>query len=172
MLTDKDIAWINHLSDTDVIKILPFDPSCIDKFEKIKTKIQSSLGEDVTVLHRGASGLQISGQDEIDVYVPVPSASFNTFLASLSKIFGKPKSHYPMERARFKVPNDGKRVDVFLINEDHSGWLNSVKFENHLKSNKEALEQYRLLKESCDGLSQREYYRRKIEFINDILSKE
>ncbi len=46
-----------------------------------------------------------------------------------------------------------------------------LKFENYLKEHPQALEEYRKLKELGDGLSTREYYRRKIEFINDILEK-
>ena len=66
---------------------------------------------------------------------------------------------------------DGKHIDVFLINKEGSGWLNSVKFENYLRTTPTVLEEYKRLKESGDGLSTREYYRKKIEFYNSILSK-
>jgi len=41
----------------------------------------------------------------------------------------------------------------------------------YLKENPEALERYRKLKEEAAGVNTGEYYRRKIEFINEILSK-
>lgn len=41
-------------------------------FSKVKSVIQSKLGETIKVEHRGASGLGMSGRDEIDVYVPIP----------------------------------------------------------------------------------------------------
>lgn len=171
MLTPAQEKWVAHLSDETKIMIVPFDPSAAEKFEKVKAKICSALGNEVNVYHCGASSLGISGQDEIDVYIPVPEQSFNSLITPLTKLFGQPGSHYLLERARFKTFVDGKRVDVFLINETSSGWINGVKFENYLRSHPETLKSYRILKENGNGLNTHEYYRRKIEFINDILAK-
>ena len=133
--------------------------------------IQSKIGLTVRVEHRGASYLEISGQNEIDIYIPVPESLFNNFIIRLSELFGEPHRIYPLERARFNAPDNGIRIDIHLINEEHANWLNSEKFTTHLKTHPEALEEYRLLKEVGDGLSIQEYYRRKLEFINDILAR-
>ena len=169
MIKESQEKWLAHLSNDDKIKILPFDPSCQEKFEKIKKIVQSKLGEATRVEHHGASSLGISGQDEIDVYIPVSPSSFDGFVSLLTKLFGEPRSHYPLQRVRFVTSDAGKHIDIFLINEESSDWLDSVKFENYLRSNPETLEEYRKLKESSDGLGTREYYRKKIEFINKIL---
>src|SRR3989344_1735503 len=171
MLTEEQEKWINHLSDTDKIKIVPFDPRSQEEFEKVKSLIQSKIGPTVRVEHRGASYLGISGQNEIDIYVPVPEKLFNSFVIQLSEFFGEPHRIFPLERARFNAPDNGIRIDIHLMNEGHASWLNSEKFENYLKTHPETLEEYRLLKEAGDGLSIREYYRSKIEFINNILAK-
>ncbi len=171
MLTKEQEKWVTHLSDDTQIKIVPFDPSCHEKFEKIKSVRQSKLGTGTRVEHHGASSLGISGQDEIDVYVPVPPDIFDSYIIPLTELFGKPKSRYPLERARFATSEAGKHIDVFLVNEECVGWFDSIKFENYLAWHPETLEEYRLLKESGDGLSTREYYRRKIEFINNVLEK-
>lgn len=169
MITAEQNKWIEHLSDENKIKIVPFDPTAEDKFQKVKQKIQRSLGKDTIIIHRGASSLGISGQDEIDIYVPVPPTKFNLLIEPLKNLFGEPGSHYPLERARFVTEEAGKHIDVFLINEECDGWVNGVKFENYVRTHPEALEAYRELKEDGDGLSVREYYRRKIEFFNDIV---
>ena len=171
MLTEDQKKWIAHHSDDSKIKIIPFDSSSQEKFEKVKLVIQSKLGESIEVKHRGATGLGIFGQDEIDVYVPVPPETFNSFIIPLTELFGKPKSHYPLERARFVTFVDRKHVDVVLINKRCSGWLDHIKFRKYLKEYPEILRSYEQLKESCNGMSTREYYLRKVEFINDILSK-
>jgi GrpB-like predicted nucleotidyltransferase (UPF0157 family) len=44
-------------------------------------------------------------------------------------------------------------------------------FEEYLKNYPDELERYRVLKEESNGKTMREYYRRKIEFINEILIK-
>jgi GrpB-like predicted nucleotidyltransferase (UPF0157 family) len=171
MLTDDQKKWIAHLSEEDKITIVPFDVTAEQKYQRIKQRIQDILGKEISVEHHGATNLGISGQDEIDIYIPVLPAKFNSLINPLKKLFGSPRSLYPLERARFVTEEDSKHVDVFLINKTHEGWTNSVKFEGYLRSHPEALDEYRKLKEEGNGLSVREYYRRKIEFINRIIKK-
>ena len=171
MLTKKQRDWLNHLSSENKITIVPYDLKCHEIFSKIKIKIQNSLGKNTKVEHMGASSLGISGQDEIDVYVPVSPFKFNSYILKMSKIFSKPRSLYPLERARFKAEIDGKKIDLFLINEEHDDWINGVKFKNFLVSYPKELEKYKKLKENCNNLSVKVYYTRKIEFINEILKK-
>ncbi|MDP3888788.1 MAG: GrpB family protein [bacterium] len=171
MLTPDQEKWIDHLSDKDKISIFPFDPTAEEKFRIVRRKIQDALGKDLPVEHHGATALGISGQDEIDVYIPTSPVRFNSLIDPLKSLFGEPRSLYPLERVRFVTEEDGKHVDVFLVNQEDEGWKNAVLFEEYLKSHPEALEEYRQLKESGNDLSVREYYQRKIEFINEILSK-
>jgi len=172
MLTEKQLNWIKHLSDDDKIVIKPCDPKAIKKFNIVKKKIQKFLGKKIPIVHRGASNLGISGQDEIDIYIPVSKNKFNKTLNQLKKFFGLPASLYALERARFVTSQGSKYTTVSLMNNSHSGWINGEKFEKYLRSHPTSLEAYRLLKEKGNGLSVREYYRRKLEFINEILTKE
>src|SRR3989338_5419265 len=163
MLSQKQKEWVDHLSNDSKVKIVPFDPSSREKFEKIKIIIQSKLGKETKVEHRGASSFGISGQDEIDVYIPVPPSLFNNYVFPLTELFGKPRSSYPLERARFVASESGKHADIFLVNKESESYLDGLKFENYLRTHPEILEEYRLLKESGNGISTRDYYRRKIE---------
>lgn len=171
MLTPEQEKWINHLSDEKKIKIVPYDPTAGEKVQKVKLRVQNVLGQEIPVEHHGATSLGISGQDEIDIYIPIPPARFNHLIDPLRELFGDPRSLYPLQRARFVTEEDGKGVDIFLINEEHDDWGNLRTFESYLRSHPEALEDYRRLKENGNGLSVREYYRRKNEFLNEILSK-
>ena len=170
MLTHDQEKWIAHLADDDRVAIQPLDPNAGRIFEQVKARIQAACGSHLPVLHRGATSLGISGQDEIDVYCPVPEAEFVRWLPTLSAVFGPPRSHYPLERARFVTYEEGKHIDIFLINAACQGWLDGNEFDAYLRSHPDTLDQYRLLKESGDGLSTREYYRRKTAFINSILA--
>jgi len=171
MLTPEQEKWVDHLNDTDEVKIIPFDPTAQEKFERIRFLVQSKMGKTTDVEHRGATSLGISGQDEIDIYVPVSSDDFDVTIVPLSELFGPPKKIYPLNRAHFITHDGGKHIDVYLINKEAPSWLDGLKFESYLKNHHEALEEYRILKEKLAGLSTREYYRNKIEFINDILSR-
>jgi len=171
MLSKKQKEWIDHLSDKKTIKIIPYDPTSEDKFKRIKSKIQKELGKSVEVKHCGATSLKISGQDEMDIYLPISPDEFDDMIGRLTKLFGKPRSHYPLERARFVTEESGKHIDVFVINNKNEGWTNSLKFEKYLRSHPEELKRYEKLKENGDGLSVREYYKRKIVYINELLAK-
>ncbi len=169
MLTSDQEKWVAQLSDDVPIKIIPFDPTAEEKFQKVRERVWSVLGTNVPVEHHGATSLGISGQDEIDLYIPVPPQRFGALINPLTEVFGAPASLYPLERARFEVKQDDKHVTLFLVNSEGPAWKDSVRFETYLRQHPEALERYRKLKESGDGLSMKEYYRRKIEFINEIL---
>jgi GrpB-like predicted nucleotidyltransferase (UPF0157 family) len=168
MLTEEQQKRIEHLSSTNKIKIVPFDPTSQEKFEKIKSQIISKLGSSATVLHCGSSGLGISGKDEIDVYVPVSPTRFDSTIALLRELFGEPGSYYPLERSRFNAKVDAKYIEVHVINEESKIWLNNIRFEEYLKTHPETLEEYRVLKESLEGVTTKEYYAKKTEFINKL----
>ncbi len=171
MLTPEQEKWIARLSDIKTITIVPFDITAEEKFQRVRAKIQEALGQDVRIEHHGATSLGISGQDEIDVYLPVSPARFEALVEALKSRFGEPRSFYPLKRARFVTEENGKHIDIFPINEESVDWKNLVKFETILRSDPAKLEEYRRLKESGNGLSTREYYRRKLEFINKILKE-
>jgi len=171
MLTPDQQKWIDHLSDTKTVSIVPYDSTCEEKYLKVKETIQRVFGMDQDVIHSGASALKISGQDEIDIYVPVPAAEFDRAVERMMTIYGEPKSRYPLKRSRFTIELDSKHIDIFVINKDDAGWTdNIVKFHAYLLSHPSELDRYRRLKEELDGQTVREYYRRKTEFINEILA--
>jgi GrpB-like predicted nucleotidyltransferase (UPF0157 family) len=171
MLTPEQEKWLSHLQDHNKTEIYPFDKGAGKKFEKIKNKIHSLLGEATRVEHRGATSLGISGQGELDVYIPVSADRFDSLLPLLEKLFGKPGSIYPLERARFVTEVDDTKVEVFVINEKGKSWIDGCTFENYLKTHSKDLKAYEKLKEDARGLSTRAYYRKKTEFINKILFK-
>lgn len=90
----------------------------------------------------------------------------------MTKAFSKPRSLYPLIRARFRIEGFNKHVDVFVINKEDKNWIDSEKFTNYLLKNPKVLERYRELKEDGDGISVKKYYTRKIEFINGVLTKQ
>ena len=43
MITPAQQKWIDHLSDVDKIVIFPYDPKAPEKFEQVKSEIQSII---------------------------------------------------------------------------------------------------------------------------------
>lgn len=170
MLTPEQEKWVQHLNTTGKVEIFPYDEKAPEKFEQIKAQVQSVLGN-VEVLHRGASSMGISGQREIDVYVPLTPEEIEEYTPKMEEAFGKPKSVYPNERTKFLAKIYGTTIEIMLTNKEHPSWINGERFRDNLLENPEALERYKKLKEECAGLNCQEYYRRKIEFINEILGE-
>jgi GrpB-like predicted nucleotidyltransferase (UPF0157 family) len=171
MLTPEQEKWIAHLPGNNKIEIRPYDPSAKSKFAALEKKIKTILGSNQKVEHRGATSLGISGYGEIDVFIPVALKIFDQTLTKLKTAFGEPGSVYRPERARFVTYVQETKAEIILINKNGKNWNESLKFEGYLKSHPEALKSYEALKESCSGLSTREYYRQKNIFINSILAK-
>lgn len=169
MLTKEQEKWLSHLSKEKIVEILPYNPKTKDVFEKIKKEIQIFLGK-VEILHCGSTSLEILGQGEVDLYIPVEQNRFNRHLEKVIKHFGEAGSIYPLKRARFVRYIDDIKVEIFLINKEDNDWKDSRKFEKCLKDNSGLLKQYCKLKEKSRGLSIQYYYRRKIEFINKVLA--
>jgi len=172
MLTKKQKEWINLLSDDDEVEIIPYDKRSKEIFKRVKEEIKINIGDETRVEERGSTSLGIAGQNEIDVYVPISPDIFysKTLVPELTKIYGLPKSIHKT-RIRFQFIDDGKKIDIFLIDEESAEWINGVKFENYLKTHQEALKEYKKLKHACNGLSTRKFYEKKVAFINDILSR-
>mgnify|MGYP001558299621 FL=1 len=79
---------------------------------------------DVEILHCGSTALQISGQGEVDLYIPVLLKYFDNYLEKLVKHFGKPGSIYLHKRARFVEYVDDIKIEIFLINKETDDWKN------------------------------------------------
>lgn len=170
MLTPEQEQWINGRSDTKKITVVPYDPRSEELYQKVATRIHKVLGPEAAVEHGGASSLGISGQDEIDVAIVAKREMIDVYIPKLEKEFGEVQSRYP-DRARFAVVEDGKKIDLKIIDVGHESYKKEKIFNQYLRNHPDDLERYRILKEECNGFSVREYYRKKIEFINGIHEK-
>ena len=170
MINREQQKWLNHLNDSDSIKIIPYSQKPKEAFRKIKSELIKVLGNTPISL-KGSTRLKISGQGEVDLYIPVAKKDFNLYLEKLISYLGKPGTVYPLNRVRFVKYIDNIKVEIFLINRNGQDWKNSVKFENYLRRHPEALKKYEALKKVNEGKSTKEYYTQKIKFINEILSK-
>lgn len=169
MLTPDQTKWIDSLSDREIF-VVPYDPRTEDLFNKFKERIQRILGSEIVIEHCGASSLGISGQDEIDVSIVTDKDKFADYIPLLEVEFGPIRSQYP-DRARFEVKEEGKKIDLKIVDLNHPNYLSGKIFEEYLRNHPDDLERYRVLKEESNGMSVKEYYRRKTEFINDILAR-
>jgi len=169
MLTPEQEEWVNSLSDR-IITVVPYDPRTERLFLSVKKKVQDVLGTDVRVEHCGASSLGISGQDEIDVSIIVSKDRFGEYASKLDGVVGSVASWYP-DRVRFELKEEGKKIDLKIIDDTEPSYMEGKIFEGYLRAHPDYLEKYRILKEESNGLTVKEYYRKKKEFINEVNSR-
>ena len=169
MLTLEQQEFVNRRPDAN-IKIIQFDPTSDEKFEEIKREIQSILGN-VEVLHRGSSGLGIAGQAEIDVYIPTFAEEIPRLTMQMKEVFGEPKSIRVDERTKFIKFIDKTMIEIILVNKLCKSWIEGELFFDYLEKNKDFKNKYEELKAVGQDLSIKEYYRRKFEFMNEIVNK-
>ena len=168
MLTSDQKAWLDHLNDSDCVRVVPYDPKVKQVFQKIKSDLIAVLGK-VPIVHKGSTALKIAGQGEIDLYLPVARKRFNLYLDKLKDYLGVPGSVYDLRRVRFVKYIDKIKIEIFIINRNGLDWKNSIKFERRLKNNPKALKAYEKLKLDNAGKTTKGYYTKKIEFINKVL---
>jgi len=170
MFTRVQQEWLDHLSDTEKIIIIPYNPKTKDVFKLIKDELIKILGS-VRILHRGSTGMKISGQGEIDLYIPVCKKDFDNTVSKLSNYLDAPRSVYKLKRAKFIQYRDDIKIEIFVINKNDSDWKMSIQFEKYLKNHPKALSEYEIIKTKANGLSVREYYTLKTDFLNKILKE-
>lgn len=169
MLTPEQEKWIDSLSDRPVT-IVPYDERSERLFNEVRSEIYGLLGRDIEVEHEGSSALGISGQDEIDVSIAVSKDKIEEYIPKLETVFGPVRKRYE-DRARFEVRREEKKIDLKIVDMNNQNSLEAKLFKEYMLNHPEDLERYRVLKEESHGQTTKEYYRRKIEFINDILAK-
>lgn len=170
MLSSEQKKWLSKLSDIKTISVIPYNPKNRLVFNKIKKDLIDNIG-DIRVSLRGSTFLGISGQGEVDLYIPVAKKDFNIYLKKLINYLGDPGSIYDLRRVRFVKYIDNIKIEIFLINKNSRDWINGCKFENFLKHSTKYLDEYERIKKKYDGFSVRQYYTAKIKFINKILNK-
>ncbi len=172
MLTPEQLTRLARFRNDDQVEILPFDPNCIERFEKLKARLKFTLGNDADIELRGSSYLEIAGKGELDIYIPVIPENFDTTVSKMEMFLNSsPGSLYPLDRARFIVATEGFEDEIFVVNTEGESWGKSTIFEDYLKSHIEDLKAYEMLKLNTAGLSTRAYYTAKEEFISEILAK-
>lgn len=171
MLTKQQRDWLNHLSDTNKVKIISYNPKVKEVFNQQKLKLQKILGGNAIILHKGASAWGISGKGDVDIYIPIEVEKFDAYFELLKEKLGEPGSHYHSERARWNRNITDIEVEIFLVNKDAEFYKESERFWSYIEIHPEVLDEYRIIKEKAEGLSTREYYTKKVIFINQVMSK-
>ena len=169
ILSNDEENYITKIPNDKIINIYPFDNQIIEIVDKVITLINKAF-PDLETIHMGASALEISGQNDIDIYAFSDPKDFSKYLSGLIKIFGKPL-HVHETFIEWGFTKNGFDIEFYLTSKDSETIKKQIEVFKILRNDKNLLKGYEELKEGMNGKSFKEYQRKKYEFYHKILNK-
>ncbi len=167
MLTLDEEKYLASIPKDKKVSIQDFDPRVTDVANEIIAKIKRT-GIKSEVWNMGSSGLEIAGQNDIDLNVLSSPNTYKEDLAMLETLFGSPrqKEILPM---KWEFQQSGFDVELHLADATTKNFIAHLKVFTALKNDAKLRRQYEKMKQSYHGESMREYMKKKFEFFHEIL---
>lgn len=167
MLTESQIRYLETIPEAFLASVKPWDAKAAETAKKLIKKINTLTG--LEVFWSGALALGISGQNDIDLSILTNPKNFEKYLDRLISILGEPTKK-GKENILWRITKSGYRIDAYLGDQNSESIKLHKKIFELLNNDKNLLKEYELLKEEANGLSMKEYQKRKYEFYNRILA--
>lgn len=167
MLSVDEKNYIQKISEGKKVNIKPYSP----KIEGIASQVIKPIKRacpDLKVVHMGASGLRISGQGDIDIYAFADPGDFSKYMDRVIEILGEPVSK-KYDSIDWEFSREGYGIEFYLTDPKSPPMGRQIAVFHKLRENSDLLNKYKLLKESFNGKSFRDYQRAKYEFYHKIL---
>ncbi len=168
MLTSNQEKYLLTIPEDKVVKIIPFSPKSREITEEVIRQVHQVFPE-LEVLFIGAAALGIFGQNDLDINILCPTGDFDKYCPGLTKVFGEPA--IKGTSIKWSFARGEYEVELYLTDPESPSFKEQLRVFNLLKNNAELLKEYEELKKSSEGISFREYQKRKYEFYNRILGQ-
>lgn len=166
MLDANQEKYLQKIPENQVASIKPFDPRAKSVVADIVAEIKHTA-PDLKVLFMGAAALGIAGQNDLDLYIFCPEQDFEKYLPGLEAHFGKKIQGISI--VKWEFARDSFPVELYLTDPESPSMKEQIRMFEILKNDPKLLDEYEKIKLSSDGISFREYMRRKYEFFNRAL---
>lgn len=170
MLTPNEKHFLDNLPSEVANKKITISPYS-DKIKETADSIISSISKmfpELPVRFMGASGLGISGQNDIDIYALSPEDKFSDYLFKIEQSLGKHTGESPGSIA-WKFIKNGYDVEFYLTDPESPSMQRQIKVFETLRNNPTLLHEYKALKENLNGSTFKEYQEYKYDFYHRIL---
>lgn len=152
-----------------IFHIQPWKPKTQEVAQNLIDDIHAVTPE-IEVLFMGAAALGLPGKNDIDLDILCNQKDVAAYTQKLLPILGSPKeTQKTLTVWEFKY--QGFDIDAILSDPAISHVPEQQKVFEKLKTHSILLNEYRQLKETCDGLPYVEYEKRKKAFFESILSQ-
>jgi GrpB-like predicted nucleotidyltransferase (UPF0157 family) len=166
MLQPDEQQYLDNLPENQsqkIVKIYPYNSEIATIADSVIKKLHDKL-PDTNIAFIGASALQISGQNDIDIYILEPQSKHENDLVLLNSLLGQQENNH------WSWSEHGYEVSVYLADPNTPTLKKQIDVFNKLKNNPELLKEYEKLKLDMDGKTYKEYQTAKYQFYNKILS--
>lgn len=165
MLNQNQEKYLLKIPEDKIFVLKPYDSKSVNVVENIK-RLLSTAGVNLKVIWMGSLALGISGQGDIDLYILCDSVEFDKYVPIIEKVFG-PRV-YGISIYKWNLEIDGFEVEMYLTDPTTPSMIEQIHVFKKLKSDKNLLNEYELVKQSSNGLLFRDYMRKKYEFFNQL----
>lgn len=151
------------------VQIVPWSKEIADKGFALAEKIRL-LAPGLQVHYVGSAALGIAGRNDVDLYIECQPEDFDKYEPIISSVVGSPF----VRRAAFvewSLEHDGYSLDILLSHRGHRGFRETIELFDRFYKYPELISEYEQIKLSSDGLTDREYTRRRMFFFNRVLKK-
>lgn len=169
MLSKDEIDYIKRIPANKVVRIFAYDPHSSKTAQNIINSIKDVYPL-LEIRYMGASALNISGQNDLDIYAFSNPEEFINYLPGLIKLFGEPL-HKHKTFIEWSFEKNGFNTQFYLTQKNSPTMQRQIKVFEILENNSDLLKEYEELKESLNGKSFKKYQERKYEFYHKILAK-
>lgn len=168
MLTEPQANYLLTIPEDKVVHINPYSADLQKIADEIVAEVKSISG-DINIRLMGATGLRISGQGDLDMYMLHPARDFHLYLAKLIELFGEP-AHSHDDNVEWLFVRKGVEVELYLTDPSTPSMAEQIRVYELLNNNDDLKMEYARLKADADGKPFRDYQRAKYEFYNKILA--
>lgn len=165
MLTESQEQYMAGIPEDAKSDIKPWDSKAAEFARNLVVELEKATG--LEVFWGGSLALGILGQNDIDLTLFCEPQDFGKYLPKIVSILGQLKWELE-DKILWRTTKDAYKVDAYLGSKNLEGVQNDLFFSNSLKNNPALLQEYISVKEQ--GLSAREYYKRKNEFYNRVVN--
>ncbi len=163
-LRNQISTFVILFSMTKIFRLKPWSPHITKIADKLMSDIHAKI-PDAGLLFMGAAALGLPGKNDIDLDITAPVEKIPEYTETLKSILGEPKEQ-TLQTAVWNFYIDDIEIDAILSDPKISHVPEQQKMFETLKSSPALLEEYKLLKISCDGMPYTEYEMKKKEFFH------
>jgi len=168
MLTQNQEGYLNTVPEDRVAHVVAFDPAAQTAAKEIIRELESALPS-AQVIYIGSSKLGIAGENDIDLTV-LSGDRFEPDIEIIQKMYGEPvKVNLKNKFAKWEFFRNNFPVELYLGEAVTPNLQEQLDVQKILENDPALRSEYEQIKLASDGLSWKEYIRRKYEFWNKIL---